>query len=312
MPTKPNEDIIPDYRGNPELLGILSHYASLIDETVNFGSQVFTWIFATVNKGDHHIAALSFFRRSIELLDSISVLIKNSCISPSRVLLRSLFEVLLSLEYMLQKDLENRGRDYILCLKYKEIDYLKKFVSSDPLHVEYVNKYKNDELLRNPVIPEIPNVMESIKAKKKLVKSEFYSSSEASYQAIKRAKKGRNPKWWFNLHDGPKDIFDLAEKMSRPAQYEVMYRNWAGYAHGTGGMDEQVEIIGKGQIAIPQLRSPKDAEFVAFIAISYGLTILRIMIHEYAKEKLKDFGVWYKKEIQAGYLDMREERIIVK
>jgi hypothetical protein len=312
MPTKPNPDIIPDYREHPDLLALLSHYASLIDETVSFGSQVFTWIFETAGKGDQHIAAISFYRRSLELLDSISVLVKNSCISPSRVLLRSLFEVLLALEYMTQSDLENRGKDYILCLKYKEIDYLKKFIKDDPLHEEYVKKYKNDNLLKNMTIPEIPNVMESIRAKEKLIKSEFYSSSEASYRAIKEARKGRNPKWWFNLHDGPSDIFDLAEKLGRPAQYEVMYRNWAGYAHGTGGMDEQVEIVKKDQIAIPQLRVPETAEFVAFIAISYGLTIIRLIVQEYAKDKLKDVAAWYEKEIRAGYMDMREKKIIVK
>src|SRR4030042_5554309 len=215
MPTKPHPNIIPDYREHPDLLAILSQYASLIDETVNFGSQVFTWVFETTKKGDHHIAAISFYRRFLELLDSISFLIKNSCISPSRVLLRSLFEMLLALEYMTQKDFENRGRDYILCLKYKEIDYLKKFVKGNPLHTEYVKKYKNDNLLRKMVIPDIPNVTESIKAKEKLIKSDFYSSSEASYRAIREARKARNPKWWFNLHGGPSDIFDLAEKLGR-------------------------------------------------------------------------------------------------
>ena len=100
MPTTPHPDIIPDYREHPDLTALLSRYASLIDETVNFGSQVFTWVFETTNKGDHHIAAISFYRRSLELLDSIAALIKTSCIAPTRVLLRSLFEALISFEYM--------------------------------------------------------------------------------------------------------------------------------------------------------------------------------------------------------------------
>jgi hypothetical protein len=312
MPTKPHPDIIPDYRNTPELVGILSRYASLIDETVNFGSHVFTWVFETAKKGDHHIAALSFYRRSLELLDSLSALIKNSCISPSRVLLRSLFEVLLSLEYMTQNDLENRGRDYILCLKHEELDYLKKFLKDDPLHAVYINKYKKDNLLKNAQIPEFPDIVKAIEAKARLIHSEFYSSSEASYQAIKLERKGRNPKWWFNLHNGPRDICDLAERMGRPAQYEVMYRNWARYAHGTGGMDEQVEIQQKDEIGIPQLRSPDGAEFIAFIALSYGLTIIQTVIRKYANEKMKGFSLWYKEEIQAGYLDLRTKRIIVK
>jgi len=312
MPTKPNEDIIPDYSDNPQLLGLLSHYASFVDETVNFGSHVFKWAFEKVQKGDHHIAVFSFYRRALELLDTTSILIRNSRISPGRVILRSLFEVLLSLEYMTQNDLEHRGRDYILCLKHKEHDYLRKFLKGDPLHSEYLNKYKNDNLLKNMTIPEYPNVEEAIRAKRRLIESEFYRDSEAAYQTIKSRRAGKNPKWWFNLHDGPSDICDLAIKMGRPAQYEVMYRNWAGYAHGTGGMDEQVEIVKQGEITIPQLGSPDGAEFIAFMAISYGLLIIKIMIQEYAKDKMKDFEQWYKAEIQAGYMDLKTKRIIVK
>jgi len=312
MPTKPNENIIPDYSENPKLLELLKSYSSLLDETVNFGSHVLAWTFEKVHKGDHHIAVFSFYRRSLELLDTISILIRNSCISPSRVILRSLFEVMLSLEYLTQRDLAQRGRNYIISLKHKEHDYLRKFLKGDPLHREYLNKYKNDNLLKNVKIPEYPNIEEAIKAKKRLIDSEFYSDSETAYQAIKSRRDGKNPKWWFNLHNGPNDICDLATKMGRPAQYEVMYRNWAGYAHGTGGMDEQVEIEKKDEIAIPQLRLPEGAEFIAFIAISYGLTIIKTMIQEYATEKMKEFSEWYKAEIQAGYIDLKKKRIIVK
>jgi len=312
MPTKPNENIIPDYGENPKLSELLASYSSLIDEAVNFGSQVLVWAFEKLHKGDHHIAVFSFYRRSLELLDTISILIRNSCVSPSRVMLRSLFEVMLSLEYMTQCDLEHRARDYILCLKHKELDYLRKFLKGDPLRSEYLNKYKNDNLLKNVTIPDYPNIEEAIKAKERLINSEFYSDSETSYQAIRQKRGGKNPKWWFNLHDGPSDICDLATKMGRPAQYEVMYRNWAGYAHGTGGMDEQVEIVKKNEIAIPQLRLPEGAEFIAFIAISYGLMIIKTMIQEYATEKMKEFSQWYKAEIQAGYMDLKTKRIIVK
>lgn len=311
MPTTPHPDIIPDYQEHPDLVALLARNASLIDETVNFGSHVFTWIFETTNRGDHHIAAISFYRRSLELLDSIAALIRTSCIAPARVLLRSLFESLLSFEYMTQADLENRGRDYILCLKHREIDYLRKFKRDDRLYSEYVDKYRRDNLLRNMTIPEIPQLDEAIEAKQRLIQSPFYQSSEASYQEIKRNRNGRNPKWWFNLHNGPNNICDLANIVGRPAQYEVMYKNWAGYAHGTGGMDEQVEIQARDTVAIPQLRLPADAEFVTIIALSFGLSMIKAIVHIYAPDKTPNVAQWYRDEIQAGYMDLRTRRIHV-
>ena len=311
MPTKPNSNIVPDYEEHPDLIALLARYAFLIEETVNFGSHVFTWIFETTNKGDHHIAAISFYRRSLELLDSIGTLIRTSCIAPSRVLLRSLFEALCSFEYMTKSELEKRGRAYILCLKHKEIDYVRKLKKDDSLHADYAAKLRRDSLLKSMSIPDIPNLSEAIAAKERLINSSFYESSEASYQAIRKSRKGKNPKWWFNLHDGPRDICDLAEKVGRPGQYEIMYRNWAGYAHGTGGMDEQVEIHAKDLVAIPQLRSPANAEFVTFMAISYGLIMIQTIVKTYAPDKMPIVAQWFKDEIQAGYMDLRKKPINV-
>ena len=191
------------------------------------------------------------------------------------------------------------------------MDYARKFKKDDVLHSDYVGKYRRDSLLKNMPIPDIPNLDEAIEAKERLIRSQFYESSEASYQDIRRARDGRNPKWWFNLHGGPRDIYDLAEVVCRPAQYEIMYRNWAGYAHGTGGMDEQVEVVAKETVAIPQLRSPADAEFITLIALSYGLSIIQAMVRLYAPDKAPIVAQWYKDEIQAGYLDLKVKRIHV-
>jgi len=310
MATRPNDDLIVRIIENPDIKALLVHFSLLIDEIVNFGSLVFEWTFERVHKGDHHLVAFSFYRRSLELLDTIAILIKYSNVSPCKLILRSLFEMLLSLEYMTQRDIEKRGKDYLICLKHKELDFLKKHLSGDPLQREFSQKIAEDELLKGIAIPFNPNIEEGIRIKENLINCGPYSDSENSYQATKLRMKG-NPRWWFNLHDGPKDICNLAKKMKRPAQYEILYRNWAGYAHGTGSMDKQVEIEGRDGISIPQLRSPEDADFVTFMAVSYGLAIIQTMIREYTKEKEPEFARWYATEIRADYLGLKEKLISV-
>lgn len=308
MPTKPHEDIIPDYRDKLDLLAILSQYSSLIEETRNFGSHTLAWMLGKVKKGDHHLVIFQFFRRSLELLDTLSVLIRNSCIHPCQLILRSLFEILLSIEYLIQEDLEKKGRDYLIWLKHKELNYLKKHFKNDPLYNDFAQTLKKDKVLKDKPIDEISNIEEAIKAKIKLIESDLYSSSENSYQKLK-ARQGKNPKWWFNLHDGPKDIIDLAHKLDRPAQYEVFYRAWAGYAHGTGFLD--IEILKKDLIAIPQLRSPEGAEQITSMAMSLGLQIIKMVIQKYDNDKLNDFRLWYKNEIMSNYQNLRNKKIVV-
>ena len=72
MATKPNEDLLPNPDENREIMAILGQYSSLLDEAVRFGTRVFEWSLVKTHEGDHHIAAFSLFRQSLELLDSIS------------------------------------------------------------------------------------------------------------------------------------------------------------------------------------------------------------------------------------------------
>ncbi|MBE3139586.1 MAG: hypothetical protein IMZ53_03280 [Thermoplasmata archaeon] len=311
MPTKPNEEFVVRMIDNPQVDAELKNYSSIIDEIINYGSLVFGWAFANVHEGDQHVAMFALYRRSLELLDTLSILIRNACITPCKLLLRALFETVLFVEYITKENFEQRARDFILCVKHKELTVLKEHCPSDPLYSRYLTNLKNDSVFKNMPIVEIPEIEAAIKAKEILTNSNSYSASQEAYKATMERRKPYSPIWWFNLHDGPKSIFELAKAMQRPAQYKILYEDWAGYAHGTGSFDGQVEISSVG-IAIPQIRLPKDAEFITFMAVSYGLTALRIMILMYAKERNVEFFEWYKREISSQYHDLKNRKIIIK
>ena len=62
----------------------------------------------------------------------------------------------------------------------------------------------------------------------------------------------------------------LAEKLKRPAQYDLLYREWSGYSHGTESLEGTVDFK-KGEIGFHQLRNPNNAEFMVFVAITFAL-----------------------------------------
>lgn len=313
MPTKPNEDLLPNQDENRGIIAILAQYSLLLDEAVRFGTRVFEWSLGKVHEGDHHIAAFSLFRQSLELLDSISVLIKNSCVLPCKTLLRSLFETMLSLEYMLQSDSANRGRNYILCWKHEQQGRLKQQLEGDKLKQIFVERLKDDKVLKNMKTPPISDsdIKQAVELKEKIFKSTTYSGAEASFQEKKARRKGQDPRWWFSLNNGPENIYKLAEKLKRPAQYDLLYREWSGYSHGTESMEGTVDFR-KGEIGFHQLRNPNNAEFMAFVAITFALTIFQIMLREYSADKIGAYSEWYKSEIRAGYFNTKRKRIIVQ
>ena len=311
MPTAPNKNIIPNEEEYPDTKRILSHLSSLIDEMVNFGSWIFGWCLEKKLKGDYYAAPIILYRRSLELLDSISLLIKSSSVAPCKVMLRSLFETMMFLEYMTQDDFENRGRDFILCVKHKELYLLRQHLPEDPLYKEYIPKFSRDNLAKYIPIPRIPDLKAKIAVKMEFVNSSFYTSSQESYQAIAKQRKSRSPKWWFNLHGGPNDLKDLADKLNRPLQYEVLYREWAGYAHGTGSFDGQVEVAGPETLKIIQLRLPENAEFITMLTLGFETTIFKTMINQYAKEREPELSAWFEAELKEEIEKLKNTRIFV-
>ena len=85
--TKPVNQILPR-EIDPGVEQLLLKFSTLIDEFVNFGTQVFKWVIEESRGTDEQMPLLMFFRDMLEKADSISILVRNSSIDPSKVLLR--------------------------------------------------------------------------------------------------------------------------------------------------------------------------------------------------------------------------------
>ena len=81
----------------------MSRFSALLDEIVNYGSHVSRWCLEKKKEGDENAVSILMFRNILELIHSISILIKTSCADPCNILLRSLFESFLNLNYLLKQ-----------------------------------------------------------------------------------------------------------------------------------------------------------------------------------------------------------------
>ena len=67
------------------------------------------------------------FLNIIETADGLEVLFSNSCSNSAIPLLRSLFEAVNSLEYILEKDFEKRSLSWLVCYLINRRKELEKF-----------------------------------------------------------------------------------------------------------------------------------------------------------------------------------------
>ena len=311
MPTEPLIEFIPRDLENPDIKAILERVSSLIDEVVNYGSHIFRWGIDSLKEGDENMPALLMYRHIFELIDSISVLIRNSSVEPGNIILRSLFESYLSYEYLFEKDFKSRGMDFLVCSRHKEILNLRRFDPRDEMHAQYEKLKARDKISKDIPSRPVPDVSERIERIKKIFELPSYKESSDEYERIKAANKGKAPKHWYSMHGGPKDACQLADYQGFPAQYEILYRSWSELVHGTDILKDKITLEAPGVVSFSPLRMPPEAPFVALMTITFGLSTIRLFTKHYIPQKAKDNADWYHREIEDPYLNLNKIKIIV-
>jgi len=308
MPTKPIQDFIPREIENTELLNILNKFSGIIEEVVNFGSRVFKLCFEAATGKDENIPIFLSFRHIFELADSISLLIKQSCIDPCKIYLRAIFESLLSIEYILEENTKQRAMNFLVYYYHQELKFYRRWDPDDQVCREFRAKLKEDKVLKEWKITDLPNVKDGLETRKKILELPHYAESEKEYQSLR--KRGiKNPNW-YSLHDGPKYLYKLAEHLKRQGFYEILYRQWSMAVHGTDIIRGKVSADELGKAQIWQIRSPKAAQEITQHTINFALTTIRIFVKYFAPEKLKEVSKWYENEIRDYYLSLVSRDII--
>ena len=310
MPTTSINKFVSREIDNPEIKSILDHISSLIEEVVNYGSHVFRWGIDSIKEGDENVPAFLMYRNIFELIDSISVLIRHSCVEPCNILLRSLFESFLNYIYFFEKDFKLRGMDFLVWYRHKEIVSLRRFDPKDDLYIQYEKKKAKDIIIKDVPSRTIPDIEERINNLKKLFELPSYKDSCTEYERIKSTK-GKPPKHWYSMRNGPNDLCQLADHLGFPAQYEILYRSWSDLVHGTDILKDKFSIEAPGVGSFSQLRFPSEAPFVAVMAITFGLTAIRTLTNHYMPERAKENAEWYLKEIKDSYLNLNNIKIVV-
>jgi hypothetical protein len=136
--------------------------------------------------------------------------------------------------------------------------------------------------------------------------------SNTEYEKYRSSNKGDPPKKWYGMRGGPKNAYELADRLGFPAQYEILYRSWSGLVHGTDIVNEKLFIVEQGLAAFAKLRYPSDAPFVTIMAISFGLSAIRLMSDHYLPDKKLENADWYKREIEKSYLELQKIKFVDK
>jgi hypothetical protein len=92
---------------------------SLLREIINYSTFAFQRCQTERNRNaqDVDLSILMLYLHIIEMSDGIEVLLSKSCVNPTTPLLRTCFEALLGIDYILEVDYERRALSWMLCIR---------------------------------------------------------------------------------------------------------------------------------------------------------------------------------------------------
>jgi len=303
--TKPILDILNRLIENEDTKRILSDYSSGVEELVNFGTHILNWDLQEATGKDENLPIVLMFRNFLEQLDAISILIKEGSIDPAKIIVRSLLESYLGLEYILEKDTNNRALGFLVWHYINELKLYKKLKPGTEEHANFKSKLDKNGMQ----VPQIDKIDDHIKDVEYLLSLPIYSIALAEYKRIKGSGKSKkkNPNW-FELFDGPENIENLANYLGKQTLYEAYYRSFSGTTHATNIIQGRVQLMEDKTPAIVQIRFVKDANLVVGAAFNITISMYFLMLQKRIPSHKADFKEWYVPEVSEYFKSITKYR----
>jgi len=298
---EPHENYLRRKPGTKEHQQLLDINANVLDECVNYGTHCLTWCTEKItNQNNYELTPIMLIRHVLEILDSISVLYRQGCINSSEPLLRSLFEAILGINYILKEDTKRRALAYQISNQIQRLSTYRKIEKSILQNSKFHSHKTRLEKLKGGILSNSQQIQRKIK-NKEVVKiiNEWYR--------VRNFQK-RNPNW-FSLFEGPQSIQALAGELGYRDWYDSLYRKWSTGVHAT---DTFNNIVRQGQRAmILGLRDQRNLQAYSSLALSMAITTYRSAIQYFAPQMEIDFSQWYVSSIRNWYLRLASEEKLI-
>ena len=264
----------------------------IFDKLINYSTHLIMRIFTSV-KGDvnEDVAVPMLYLHLIEMGDAFEVLISNCCIGPAVLQLRSIFESLLYIHYILDDDSKYLQRSLSWTFFYG-----KKRLYNYSIFNKLSDKTK---------ISINPDLYNEIKNKGENSMLNFLSRNQFQIieEELKRIKKKNNKiktKWYTLFPNAPKEfgplsIQDLAkelstEHLSYSDHYETCYRQWSEVSHGHD-ISRFIKRFSNNSVIKPILRNSDEITTIVSLSVSYFLYATFLVTEKYRNGE--NVSKWY-------------------
>jgi len=298
MPSEPLHGIIYRELAVANAGPVIAVANPLLTELVNYASNaIVRCATSSTSSVDEDLSMLSLYRHVIEMTDGAAILVSQASATPAIVLLRSSFEALISLEYMISDPAQfsRRSLSWLVGYVHQRLGMYRSLDPDTPAGQDSEVAPINDMFIRDALLPLAERANEAADKLEKFLSRPHVAPINEAFLAL------RGKKAWYRLDKGPNDIKALASRVGRPAWYEFLYKYWSRLTHAqdfAGLLTKTAE----GESTIRPIRHPEELRNVANFAATIMLAATRQMIAKYHPGE--DIKSWYMREVRSLYLKL--------
>ncbi len=243
----------------------------------------------------HHVSVQMLTHHFAEQIDGVAVLTRQGCAEACKGPLRSAFEGMMAILYMLEKDTERRGLAYQVGHVHNKIRLTKRCLDSDPESVRFQKLLPQDAI--TAINAEREKHEKQIRKWESMFLKPEFAPIEAEWQA-QRAKHGNKLKW-FTLFGGPSpNVEQLAKRLDMSDWYEVLYRQWCDTLHVGDALSG---VLGRNgdEVHMRPIRHPANLQQWVMFAGLMAQKVARAVLLFYATtEQQNEFQSRFERDLQ--------------
>lgn len=295
MPTKPLETVLYRELQIARAKKFLEIATPLFQELVNYGSNALIRCATSSTRDENEdLAVLNLYRHILEMTDAFEVMIATCCAAPTVPIIRSSFEALLGLEYILESKTSyvQRSLSWLAVYAHRRLSLYEMMLVDSDRGKEFQAAVKKDKWVTElPVLPQ-DRVKAAIDNMRQLLAREQFSDIEAEYESFEK------PPHWYQLFGGPANIQQLAYALNHHVQYDFLYRQWSTIAHAHD-FSSFLAIDSTGESGIRGIRDAGPLQEVSRFAAMFMVEATRRILIEFRPGE--DFSKYYKAEVGDMY-----------
>ncbi len=232
---------------------------------------------------DYDVIVLSLYRKVLEQLDGLFLLIEHESKSGSVILLRSLFETSASLIYILKdkEKVEQRAHCYYVSYSIEEITFSRKVIAQ-----KVYDEFATEERFKRSIDSHTKN----LNGKYKEVYQEWLKVQ--SNLERNKSKKGLIHPKWYSLYDGPITLKKLSKKINLLGVYDKIYSIYSLEVHGFSTLSD-LRRTKDGYLKYLPLRGTRALDVEAIMSIRLFSIVSGSLINHYLSSYIGDFEQFY-------------------